>query len=58
MRCVAPPSCRPPLIVTLFVPMPSISRAERDEEMTEVLDVRLAGGVAQHGRARSPRPPP
>ena len=30
-------------------------RAERDEEMAEVLDVRLAGGVAKDRRARAPR---
>ena len=30
-------------------------RAERDEEAAEVLDVRLAGGVADHGLARRER---
>ena len=31
-------------------------RAQRDEKMTEVLDVRLAGGVAENRRSRRPRP--
>ncbi len=34
-----------------FDSMPSISRAERDEEAAEVLHVRLAGGVADRGLA-------
>ena len=35
----------------VLVPMPSMSRAERDQEIGEVLHMRLGGGVAQVGRA-------
>ena len=52
----APPSGRPPWIVSVFVPMPSMLAPSATRKCAEVLHVRLAGGVAQDRRARRRRP--
>ena len=49
---------RPPCTVSVFVPMPSIVAPSATRNPAEILHVRLAGGVAEHGGARRRRPPP
>ena len=44
---------RRPRCARTFDSMPSICGAERDEEAAEILDVRLARGVADHGARRA-----
>ena len=59
--CSGPIACEPPsrrstpVTCSTFEPMPSILRAERDEETAEVLHVRLARGVRDHRLARRER---
>ena len=48
--CVQPRRLPTPWTVITFEPMPSICGAHRDEHPRQVLDVRLGGGVADHGR--------
>ena len=45
------PAVRPPSTVIVLVPIPSICGAQRDEELRQILHVRLAGRVAEHRRA-------
>ena len=58
MRCVAPPSVPAALDRQLVRANAVDLRAQRDEKMTEILDVRLARGVPEDRRARWPRPRP
>jgi hypothetical protein len=53
--CSQPRRRSAPWTVITFEPIPSMSRAHLHEHPREVLDVRLRGGVADHGRARRQR---
>ncbi len=55
IECAPPERRSTPVMCSTFEPIPSISRAERDEEPAEILDVRLAGGVRDHRLARRER---